>query len=59
MLVSSCTGNKTVLFQFCGYLLIRKERPYGNPVPYKQYWKAYEDIMREYEGRSHWAKVDL
>lgn len=34
-------------------------RPYGNPVPYKKYWKAYEDIMRSNGGRPHWAKVCL
>lgn len=32
-------------------------RPYGKPVPYKKYWRAYEDVMRSLEGRPHWAKV--
>ncbi|KAI9230477.1 MAG: D-arabinono-1,4-lactone oxidase-domain-containing protein [Piptocephalis tieghemiana] len=32
-------------------------RPYGRPVPYHRYWKAYEEIMRACEGRPHWAKA--
>jgi hypothetical protein len=32
-------------------------RPYGKPVPYKKYWRAYEDVMRSLEGRPHWAKA--
>jgi L-gulonolactone oxidase len=32
-------------------------RPYGKPVPYKKYWRAYEDVMRSLGGRPHWAKV--
>ncbi|KAI7859531.1 D-arabinono-1,4-lactone oxidase-domain-containing protein [Circinella umbellata] len=39
------------------YIGVIMYRPYGNPVPYKKYWKAYEDIMRKHGGRPHWAKV--
>ncbi|KAI7881637.1 L-gulonolactone/D-arabinono-1,4-lactone oxidase [Lichtheimia hyalospora FSU 10163] len=41
------------------YIGVIMYRPYGNPVPYKKYWKAYEDIMRSNGGRPHWAKVPL
>ncbi|KAI9272877.1 D-arabinono-1,4-lactone oxidase-domain-containing protein [Phascolomyces articulosus] len=39
------------------YIGVIMYRPYGNPVPYKKYWKAYEDIMRKHGGRPHWAKA--
>lgn len=32
-------------------------RPYGKPIPYKKYFKAYEDILRSFQGRPHWAKA--
>ncbi|KAJ1729997.1 D-arabinono-1,4-lactone oxidase [Coemansia biformis] len=32
-------------------------RPYHAPVPYKRYWRAFEDIMRAHQGRPHWAKA--
>ncbi|KAG1472052.1 hypothetical protein G6F56_001766 [Rhizopus delemar] len=49
--LSPAYGRKTC------YIGVIMYRPYGKPVPYKKYWKAYEDIMREYNGRPHWAKA--
>lgn len=51
--LSPAYGRKTC------YIGVIMYRPYGKPVPYKKYWKAYEDIMREYNGRPHWAKVSF
>ncbi|KAI8069913.1 D-arabinono-1,4-lactone oxidase-domain-containing protein, partial [Gongronella butleri] len=48
--LSPAYGRKTC------YIGVIMYRPYGKPVPYKKYWKAYEDIMRKYGGRPHWAK---
>ncbi|CAG8621907.1 9360_t:CDS:2, partial [Acaulospora colombiana] len=31
-------------------------RPYHQPVPYKKYWAAFEEIMKSCDGRPHWAK---
>ncbi|XP_043919322.1 L-gulonolactone oxidase-like [Protopterus annectens] len=39
------------------YMNIIMYRPYGKDVPRERYWLAYEDIMRKYEGRPHWAKA--
>ncbi|KAG0172812.1 hypothetical protein DFQ28_007000 [Apophysomyces sp. BC1034] len=49
--LSPAYGRKTC------YIGVIMYRPYGNPVPYKKYWKGYEDIMRKYGGRPHWAKA--
>lgn len=49
--LSPAYGRKTC------YIGVIMYRPYGKPVPYKKYWKAYEDIMREHNGRPHWAKA--
>ncbi|OBZ89695.1 L-gulonolactone oxidase [Choanephora cucurbitarum] len=49
--MSPAYGRKTC------YIGVIMYRPYGKPVPYKKYWKGYEDIMREYNGRPHWAKA--
>ncbi|KAG2194599.1 hypothetical protein INT46_002589 [Mucor plumbeus] len=49
--LSPAYGRKTC------YIGVIMYRPYGKPVPYKKYWKGYEDIMREYNGRPHWAKA--
>ncbi|OAD74131.1 hypothetical protein PHYBLDRAFT_177426 [Phycomyces blakesleeanus NRRL 1555(-)] len=49
--LSPAYGRKTC------YIGVIMYRPYGNPVPYKKYWKAYEDIMRSFGGRPHWAKA--
>ncbi|CAO3624526.1 unnamed protein product [Cunninghamella blakesleeana] len=49
--LSPAYGRKTC------YIGVIMYRPYGNPVPYKKYWKGYEDIMRKYNGRPHWAKA--
>ncbi|KAF7724003.1 hypothetical protein EC973_001463 [Apophysomyces ossiformis] len=49
--LSPAYGRKTC------YIGVIMYRPYGNPVPYKKYWKGYEDIMRKYAGRPHWAKA--
>ncbi|KAI8984386.1 L-gulono-gamma-lactone oxidase [Mycotypha africana] len=49
--LSPCYGRKTC------YIGVIMYRPYGKPVPYKKYWKGYENIMREYNGRPHWAKA--
>ena len=32
-------------------------RPYGKIVEFKQWWNYYIEIMKECEGRPHWAKV--
>ncbi|PVU98162.1 hypothetical protein BB561_000058 [Smittium simulii] len=39
------------------YIGVIMYRPYHLPVPYKKYWKAYEDIVRSFGGRPHWAKA--
>ncbi|KAJ2235527.1 D-arabinono-1,4-lactone oxidase, partial [Coemansia sp. RSA 475] len=39
------------------YIGVIMYRPFHWPVPYKRYWKAYEDIMRLHHGRPHWAKA--
>ncbi|KAJ2386905.1 D-arabinono-1,4-lactone oxidase [Coemansia sp. RSA 2603] len=39
------------------YIGIIMYRPYGKSVPYKKYWRVYEDIMRTLGGRPHWAKA--
>ncbi|XP_064476359.1 L-gulonolactone oxidase-like isoform X2 [Ornithodoros turicata] len=39
------------------YMNIIMYRPYGKDVPYKEYWAAYEEIMKELGGRPHWAKA--
>jgi L-gulonolactone oxidase len=49
--LSPAYGRKTC------YIGVIMYRPYGNPVPYKKYWKGYEDIMRQFNGRPHWAKA--
>ncbi|KAI9480531.1 MAG: D-arabinono-1,4-lactone oxidase-domain-containing protein [Benjaminiella poitrasii] len=49
--LSPAYGRKTC------YIGVIMYRPYGKPVPYKKYWKGYENIMREFNGRPHWAKV--
>ncbi|KAI1301022.1 hypothetical protein EDD11_005858 [Mortierella claussenii] len=39
------------------YIGIIMYRPYGKPVPYKRFWKGYEQIMTALGGRPHWAKA--
>ncbi|KAJ2817458.1 D-arabinono-1,4-lactone oxidase [Coemansia erecta] len=39
------------------YIGVIMYRPFHQPVPYKRYWKAFEDIMRVHGGRPHWAKA--
>ncbi|KAJ2866099.1 D-arabinono-1,4-lactone oxidase [Coemansia erecta] len=39
------------------YIGIIMYRPFRKPVPYKKYWRAFEDIMRTHSGRPHWAKA--
>ncbi|KAJ2082442.1 D-arabinono-1,4-lactone oxidase [Coemansia sp. RSA 988] len=39
------------------FISITMFRPYQKPVPYKEYWQAFEDIMRTHQGRPHWAKA--
>eukprot|EP00042_Codosiga_hollandica_P028387 m.148942 g.148942 ORF g.148942 m.148942 type:complete len:454 (+) comp52755_c0_seq1:285-1646(+) len=39
------------------YIGVIMYRPYGKPVPYRQYFQAYERIMQGFRGRPHWAKV--
>ncbi|KAI8982683.1 D-arabinono-1,4-lactone oxidase-domain-containing protein [Pilobolus umbonatus] len=50
--LSPAYGRKTC------YIGVIMYRPYGKPVPYKKYWKGYEEIMRTHQGRPHWAKVN-
>ncbi|KAJ2695240.1 D-arabinono-1,4-lactone oxidase [Coemansia sp. IMI 209128] len=39
------------------YIGVIMYRPYHRAVPYKKYWRVYEDIMRTQGGRPHWAKA--
>ncbi|KAI8321066.1 L-gulonolactone/D-arabinono-1,4-lactone oxidase [Martensiomyces pterosporus] len=39
------------------YIGVIMYRPYHKAVPYKKYWRVYEDIMRTADGRPHWAKA--
>ncbi|KAJ2745242.1 D-arabinono-1,4-lactone oxidase [Coemansia sp. BCRC 34301] len=39
------------------YIAVIMYRPYRRAVPYKKYWRVYEDIMRTQGGRPHWAKA--
>ncbi|KAJ1802747.1 D-arabinono-1,4-lactone oxidase [Coemansia sp. RSA 2598] len=39
------------------YIGVIMYRPYHKSVPYKKYWRVYEDIMRTLGGRPHWAKA--
>ncbi|KAJ2044940.1 D-arabinono-1,4-lactone oxidase [Coemansia sp. S2] len=39
------------------YIAVIMYRPYNRAVPYKKYWRVYEDIMRTQGGRPHWAKA--
>ncbi|KAG1673918.1 L-gulonolactone oxidase [Nymphon striatum] len=39
------------------YINIIMYRPYGMLVPFRDYWNAYENIMRTEGGRPHWAKA--
>ncbi|KAI9505329.1 D-arabinono-1,4-lactone oxidase [Coemansia spiralis] len=50
--LSPAYGHKPVC-----YIGVIMYRPYHQPVPYKKYWRAYEDIMRTLHGRPHWAKA--
>ncbi|KAJ1642627.1 D-arabinono-1,4-lactone oxidase [Coemansia asiatica] len=43
--------------QIVCYIGVIMYRPYHKSVPYKKYWRAYEDIMRTLGGRPHWAKA--
>ncbi|RUO96838.1 gulonolactone oxidase Lgo1 [Jimgerdemannia flammicorona] len=49
--LSPAYGRKTA------YIGVIMYRPYGKPVPYKKYWQGYENIMRSFGGRPHWAKA--
>ncbi|CAG8443904.1 7490_t:CDS:10 [Diversispora eburnea] len=40
----------------CCYIGILMYRPYSKSVPYKKYWAIFEDIMKNCDGRPHWAK---
>lgn len=51
ILISPAFGRDTC------YINIIMYRPYNISVPYKEYWSAYEKIMREADGRPHWAKA--
>lgn len=31
-------------------------RPYNFPVPYRSYFRGFEDIVARHDGRPHWAK---
>ncbi|KAK2465543.1 hypothetical protein APHAL10511_002435 [Amanita phalloides] len=31
-------------------------RPFGCNIPYREYFRQFEDIMLRYQGRPHWAK---
>ncbi|KAJ2760886.1 D-arabinono-1,4-lactone oxidase [Coemansia sp. BCRC 34490] len=43
--------------QLVCYIGVIMYRPFHQPVPYKKYWRAFEDIMRTHSGRPHWAKA--
>ncbi|RKP27322.1 D-arabinono-1,4-lactone oxidase-domain-containing protein [Syncephalis pseudoplumigaleata] len=39
------------------YINISIPRPYRKELPYQQYWREFEAIMRQFNGRPHWAKT--
>ncbi|KAF8622619.1 hypothetical protein AX15_006874 [Amanita polypyramis BW_CC] len=39
------------------YIGVIQYRPYGLNVPYRKYFKRFEEIMSRYQGRPHWAKA--
>ncbi|KAJ2014254.1 D-arabinono-1,4-lactone oxidase, partial [Coemansia sp. S680] len=39
------------------YIGVIMYRPYNRAIPYKKYWRVYEDIVRTQGGRPHWAKA--
>jgi L-gulonolactone oxidase len=43
-----------LLFSFLTLLILR--RPYGLPVPYRQFQNKFSAILQSHNGRPHWAK---
>ena len=39
------------------YINIIIYRPYGKEVPYQKFWNSFEQIMKQNDGRPHWAKA--
>ena len=40
-------------------ILTCARRPYGFNIPYRKFFRAFEDIVMKYQGRPHWAKAHL
>ncbi|WFD35518.1 hypothetical protein MCUN1_002376 [Malassezia cuniculi] len=49
--LSHCYGRKTC------FIGIIQFRPYGMPVAYRKFFERFEQIMRQFDGRPHWAKT--
>ncbi|KAL7423531.1 D-arabinono-1,4-lactone oxidase [Cryptotrichosporon argae] len=51
--LSPCYGRETVWIGVVTY------RPYGLPVPYRQFQERFAEICAKHGGRPHWAKTHL
>ncbi|PKI83025.1 hypothetical protein MVES1_003209 [Malassezia vespertilionis] len=49
--LSHCYGYKTCFIGIVQY------RPYNLPVPYRTFFSRFESLMRQFNGRPHWAKT--
>lgn len=48
--LSNCYGRRTCFIGIIQY------RPYGAPVAYRRMFARFEELMRQFDGRPHWAK---
>lgn len=49
--LSHCYGRKTCFIGFIQF------RPYGLPISYRMLFQRFEALMRQFDGRPHWAKT--
>lgn len=49
--LSHCYGRRTCFIGIIQY------RPYGAPVAYRRLFARFEALMRQFDGRPHWAKT--
>ena len=49
--MSPCYGRRSC------YIGIVQYRPYGWPVRYRRLFRRFESLMRQFNGRPHWAKT--
>ena len=49
--LSNCYGRRTC------YIGLVQYRPFGCPVRYRQLFARFEALMRQFDGRPHWAKT--